>query len=94
MEQEQSLVGVFPVLQLPYQSDESIDRDTLSSEIDWAYANGAHGIVAAMVTEVLRLTDAERDQLAQRLVEFNAGRGPVVMSVGDESTAKSEPVRI
>jgi dihydrodipicolinate synthase/N-acetylneuraminate lyase len=89
MEKEQSLAGVFPVLQLPYHSDESIDWDTLSSEIDWAYANGAHGIVAAMVTEVLRLTDAERDELALRLVEFNAGRGAVVMSVGDESTVQA-----
>ncbi|MCP4892340.1 MAG: dihydrodipicolinate synthase family protein [Actinomycetales bacterium] len=89
MEKEKSLAGVFPVLQLPYHSDESIDWDTLSREIDWAYANGAHGIVAAMVTEVLRLTDAERDELAARLVEFNAGRGAVVMSVGDESTVQA-----
>ncbi len=89
MGKEQPLAGVFPVLQLPYQSDESIDWETLSHEIDWAYANGAHGIVAAMVTEVLRLTDAERDELAQRLVEFNADRGAVVMSVGDESTVQA-----
>lgn len=89
MEKEKSLAGVFPVLQLPYHSDESIDWDTLSREIDWAYANGAHGLVAAMVTEILRLTDAERDELAPRLVEFNAGRGPVVMSVGDESTVQA-----
>src|SRR5262249_285158 len=47
--------------------------------------NGAHGIVAAMVTEVLRLTDTERDELAKQLVQFAAGRGPVVMSVGAES---------
>jgi dihydrodipicolinate synthase/N-acetylneuraminate lyase len=84
-----SLAGVLPVLQLPFHADESIDWDTLSREIDWAYANGAHGIVAAMVTEVLRLTDAERDELAQRLVKINANRGPVVMSVGDESTVQA-----
>ncbi|MDE0810662.1 MAG: dihydrodipicolinate synthase family protein [Alphaproteobacteria bacterium] len=89
METKQSLAGVLPVLQLPFHADESIDWDTLSREIDWAYANGAHGVVAAMVTEVLRLTDAERDELAQRLVKFNAGRGPVVMSVGDESTVQA-----
>ena len=78
--------GVLPVLQLPYHEDDSIDWDTLRGEVDWAFRHGAHGVVAAMVTEVLRLTDAERDELAARLVEFAGGRGPVVMSVGGEST--------
>jgi dihydrodipicolinate synthase/N-acetylneuraminate lyase len=81
-----SLGGVLPVLQLPYQKDGSIDWDTLRSEVAWAFARGAHGVVAAMVTEVLRLSDAERDQLAAGLVKFAGGRGPVVMSVGGEST--------
>lgn len=89
METKHSLAGVLPVLQLPFQTEESIDWATLSREIDWAYANGAHGLVAAMVTEILRLTDAERDELAPRIVAFNAGRGPVVMSVGDESTVQA-----
>ena len=79
------LSGVFPVLQLPYHDDESIDWQTLRHEVGFVFQNGAHGIVAAMVTEVLRLTDAERDELAARLVEFGAGRGPVVVSVGAES---------
>jgi dihydrodipicolinate synthase/N-acetylneuraminate lyase len=89
MDKKHSLAGVLPVLQLPFHTDESIDWETFSREVDWAYDNGAHGVVAAMVTEVLRLTDAERDELAQRLVKFNAGRGPVVMSVGDESTVQA-----
>lgn len=80
------LSGVLPVVQLPYHEDDSIDWETLRGEVAWAFQHGAHGVVAAMVTEVLRLTDAERDELAGRLVEFAAGRGPVVMSVGGEST--------
>jgi 4-hydroxy-tetrahydrodipicolinate synthase len=80
------LFGVLPVLQLPYHDDDSIDWATLWGEVNWAFGNGAHGVVAAMVTEVLRLTDAERDELAARLAEFVDGRGPVVMSVGGEST--------
>ena len=39
-----------------------------------------------MVTELLRLTDTEREELARRLVASVQGRGPVVMSVGAEST--------
>ncbi len=89
MKTQHPLAGVLPVLQLPYHGDESIDWATLAREIDWAYENGAQGIVAAMVTEILRLTDSERDELAHRLVGFNAGRGPVVMSVGDESTVQA-----
>jgi 4-hydroxy-tetrahydrodipicolinate synthase len=85
----ESLAGVLPVIQLPFLTDESIDWDTFSCEIDWAYENGAHGIVAAMVTEILRLTDAERDELAVRMVKYNAGRGPVVMSIGDESIVQA-----
>jgi len=81
-----ALSGVLPVLQLPYRDDDAIDWDTLHDEVDWAFAHGAHGIVAAMVTEVLRLTEAERDELAKRMVTFARGRGPVVMSVGAEST--------
>jgi dihydrodipicolinate synthase/N-acetylneuraminate lyase len=80
------LSGVLPVLQLPYHDDETIDWAVLKREVDHVFDHGAHGIVAAMVTEVLRLTDAERDELAARLVEFAAGRGPVVMSVGGESS--------
>lgn len=79
------LSGVLSVLQQPYHEDESMDWPTLRHEVDFVFKNGAHGIVAAMVTEVLRLTDSERDDLATRLVEFAAGRGPVVMSVGAES---------
>lgn len=79
------LSGVLPVLQLPYHDDETIDWEVLRREVDHVFREGAHGIVAAMVTEVLRLTEAERDELAARLVEFAAGRGPVVMSVGGES---------
>jgi len=81
-----ALSGVLPVLQLPYGNDDAIDWPTLDREVDCAFANGAQGVVAAMVTEILRLTDAERDELAARLVASVKGRGPVVMSVGAEST--------
>lgn len=79
------ITGVLPVLQLPYHDDETIDWDSLRREVDFVFSNGAHGIVAAMVTEVLRLTDAERDELAERMVEYGGDRGPVILSVGAES---------
>jgi 4-hydroxy-tetrahydrodipicolinate synthase len=81
-----SLHGVLPVLHLPYHEDFSIDYGTLAREVDFAYESGADGIVMAMVTETLRLTEAERRELAQFLAKENAGRGSVTISVGAEST--------
>ncbi len=85
-----ALSGVFPVFQTPYLADESIDFETLGREIDWLFAQGADGIVLAMVSEVLRLSDRERDQLAKRACEFAAGSGPVVISAGAESSHTAE----
>ena len=80
------LEGVLPVLHLPYNENQQIDWGTLQQEIDFAYHCGANGVVMAMVTEVLRLRESERRALAEKLVQFSAGRGSVVISVGAEST--------
>ena len=83
------LEGVLPVIQTPYKADWSIDPAVLQREIDWLFAEGVDGIVLAMVSEVLRLSDAERDDLTRLAVKFADGRGPVVASVGAESTAQA-----
>lgn len=81
-----NLRGVLPVFQLPYHEDESIDFDTLTREIDWLYEQGVDGLVMAMVSEILRLSESERKQVAAHVCKVNAGRGGVVISVGAEST--------
>ncbi len=85
--QEQTVSGVLAVFQTPYDADGRIDRSTLRAEFDWLFANGADGLVFAMVSEVLRLGSDERDEVAALACELAAGRGPVVISVGAESTA-------
>jgi len=80
------LKGILPVLHLPFHKNQKIDFETLKSEVDFAYQCGANGVVMAMVTEVLRLQEGERRQVAEKLVEFSDGRGIVVVSVGAEST--------
>ncbi len=80
------LQGVLPVLHTPYHTDYRIDFDTLAEEIDFAYAQGADGIVFALASEILRLTAEERYQVAEFLVKQNADRGSVTMNVGAEST--------
>lgn len=85
-----SLAGVLPVFQTPFHDDETVDAATLEAEVDWLFANGADGIVMAMVSEVLRLDSDERRQLAELACRFTRDRGAVVISVGAESTKTAE----
>src|SRR5262245_46232801 len=84
------LQGVLPVFQTPYHADETIDLATLEQEIAWLYDCGADGIVMAMVSEVLRLSSQEREELAEAACKFGSARGVVVISVGAESTKLAE----
>lgn len=86
----QTLAGVLPVFQTPYLEDESIDAATLEREIDWLFEIGCDGIVMAMVSEVLRLDCDERRRLAELACRFARERGPVVISVGAESSRMAE----
>lgn len=81
--------GVLPVIQTPYFDDESIDFDTLIREIDWLYEQDVDGLVIAMVSEVLRLTEQERRQMTELVCRVSGTRGPVIVSVGTESTFAS-----
>jgi 4-hydroxy-tetrahydrodipicolinate synthase len=80
------LHGVLPVLHIPYRDDEEIAYDVLGAEIDYVNAQGANGIVFALASEILRLTDEERKRVAGFLVEANQERGSVTISVGADST--------
>ncbi|MFQ5966475.1 MAG: dihydrodipicolinate synthase family protein [Acidimicrobiia bacterium] len=83
---EDQLGGVLVVFQTPYNADLSIDPVTLEREIDWIYNGGAQGIVMAMVSEVLRLSSEERDEVAELACRLGKTQGSVVISVGAEST--------
>lgn len=84
------LAGVLPVFQTPYRADESIDFETLAREIDWLFAKGSDGIVMAMVSEIMRLSDNERDQLAKQACHLAEGKGAAIISVGAESSRVAE----
>jgi 4-hydroxy-tetrahydrodipicolinate synthase len=84
------LRGVLPVFQTPFHPDETIDFATLEREITWLHDCGAHGIVMAMVSETLRLSSEEREELAAAACKFGRARGVVVISVGAESSKVAE----
>jgi len=79
--------GVLPVFQTPYLDDEAIDFATLERELDWLFEQGSDGVVLAMVSEVLRLSSEERDELATRACQSARGRGASIISVGAESVS-------
>lgn len=85
-----AVTGVIPVFQTPFHPDETIDFETLEKEIDWLFDEGADGICLAMVSEVLRLSDSERHKLTEASCELAGDRGPVVISVGAESSKLAE----
>lgn len=80
-----AIQGVLPIAHTPFDDRDQIDYASLKRQIDWAFAQGAQGYCTGMVSELLRLTSSERIELTHKLVEFNAGRGVVVASVGAES---------
>jgi dihydrodipicolinate synthase/N-acetylneuraminate lyase len=80
------LEGVLPVFQTPFDHSYAVDFGELGDEIDWLFENGADGVVLGMVSEVLRLSASERDELARKACALVAGRGPVVVSATAEST--------
>lgn len=85
-----SIRGILPVFQLPYHDDEQIDFATLGREIDWLFDAGSDGVVMALASEVLRLNDTERREVAAFACQRSAGRGSVTISVGAETAKQAE----
>jgi 4-hydroxy-tetrahydrodipicolinate synthase len=83
------LHGVLPIVHTPFLDSDEIDFPTLQREVDWAFGQGIDGLGTGMVSELLKLTAAERQALAERLVEFAADRGSVFMGVGAESSRQA-----
>ena len=75
-----AIQGILPVVHMPYREDFGIDYEVLQAEVDHVYACGADGIVLALASELLRLTDEERRQVAAFLVKANRDRGSVTIT--------------
>ena len=56
---------------MPYDDRENIDFSILEKEIDWLYENECDGIVFALASEVIRLTETERKKVAEKICKFN-----------------------
>ena len=67
---KQELKGVLPVFQMPYDDRENIDFSILEKEIDWLYENECDGIVFALASEIIRLTEIERKKVAEKICKY------------------------
>lgn len=83
------IAGVLPIAHTPFLDDDSIDDASLVRQIDWAFEQGADGVCTGMVSELLRLTYAERIALTRRLGELTGDRGVFVAGIGSESTRQA-----
>ena len=74
--------GIFTIPSTPFASSGEIDIPSFRRLIDFCIECGAHGLVFPVnASEFTTLSDAERFQLAETLVQHNAGRLPVVIGV-------------
>ena len=79
--------GLFPILATPFDGDDRIDVEDLRREVDFVIENGAHGVGIAFASEVVKLSESERDVATRTVVEQAAGRAPVVVNTGAPGTA-------
>ncbi len=78
--------GLFPILATPFDADDRIDTEDLAREVNFVIENGAHGVGIAFASEVVKLSETERDLAARTVVEAAKGRAPVVVNTGALST--------
>ncbi|MEO8411299.1 MAG: dihydrodipicolinate synthase family protein [Propionivibrio sp.] len=73
--------GVWPVMLTPFDEQREIDWESLKKLIDWYIEAGVNGLFAnCQSSEMFFLSNAESVQLTRFVVDYVAGRVPVVAS--------------
>jgi 4-hydroxy-tetrahydrodipicolinate synthase len=78
--------GIFPILITPFDEQDRIDEDGVRSVVEYNLSAGVHGLGIALGSEILKLIEAERERLVTVVVEQVAGRVPVVVNTGAQSS--------
>jgi dihydrodipicolinate synthase/N-acetylneuraminate lyase len=74
--------GIFTIPSTPFREDGALDVPSFRRVVDFCVECGAHGLVFPVnASEWIHLSDEERRQLSEVLVEQNAGRAPAVIGV-------------
>jgi 4-hydroxy-tetrahydrodipicolinate synthase len=79
--------GTYTVLITPFDELQCFDEARMRSFVDWQIEQGIQGLVPLGSTgEFLSMSDEERHKVAQTVIEQAAGRVPVLVGTGAEST--------
>ena len=83
--------GSHTVMATPFTpGGESVDIDALRRLVDWQIESGTHGLIPLGSTgEFLSVSDEERKQIVETVVEAANGRVPVLIGTADEWTDKA-----
>lgn len=86
-EKKDKLYGNHVLTITPMKPDGTIDEDSTRSLVDFVIKKGVHGILTLGSTgEVFCLTESERKQFVEIVVDQTAGRVPVGVGVNDSSS--------
>lgn len=86
MSPEQPYRGIFAIPSTPFREDGAIDVPSFRRVVDFCIECGAAGLVFPVnASEFTALSDVERFELSEVLVDQNAGRLPVVIGVAGVS---------
>lgn len=84
-----ALIGTGVALVTPFKSDFSVDYDALKRIVIHCIEGGVDYLVVLGTTaESATLTESEKKQIIQTIIEFNNGRLPLVLGVGGNNTQK------
>ncbi len=85
MTERPALAGITPILATPYREDGRIALDDIERQVDHLAGLEVTAIGIGFGSDILRLTDAERDGLVRTVAGAAAGRRPVLASAGANS---------
>jgi 4-hydroxy-tetrahydrodipicolinate synthase len=78
--------GIIPILSMPFLDDDAIDLESLVAEAEFLIEAGVDGVGFGYGSEIVRLTDAERDAALAAVANAIGGRVPIVAATGANST--------
>ena len=83
----QSLIGTGVALVTPFKKDFSIDFEALQRIVNFSIDGGVEYLVVMGTTaENATLTQAEKEQVINAVIDINKGRLPIVLGVGGNNT--------
>ncbi len=81
--------GSLPALVTPFKNGK-VDKKALKALVDWHVDEGSHGLVPVGTTgESPTLSHAEHMEVVELVIEFAAGRLPVIAGAGSNNTAEA-----